>query len=299
MISHTLLTIALLTTIGSTDVITPDELPISDGVLVRVHGRCGDRIGERIKLEGFEGSVILSRHIKLPRRGRKERPTLLDMRLLREVDGWRLVAVHPLDSWKNCVELHSLRASNLGEERQQKVCQFLMRESSPTTREKLWLELETLAGGPRHWLQIGSQFLSEKQQFASAIESRGLEDLAVEVGLYRKDQLWISRADYLTSKGLQQIDGVTRVTRRINLEKEISNKIDHALTLSRNEPLGNTIRSGTLRHAVRALRGDPTEVTWLTIQSHFVEEWVYGDQVIRLINGRVFEVLDESLHTSR
>ncbi len=299
MISNAILTIALLATMGSTDIITPDELPVSDGVLVRVQGRCGDRIGERIALVGFEGSVILSRNIKIPRRGLKDRPALLDMWLLKEAEGWRLVDVHQLSSWKDSIALHTLRMPDLAKGRQKLICHFLMRESSPATREELWFQLESISGGTGHWLQVGSQFLSEKEQFASAIESRGLEKIALEVGLYRKDQLWISRKDYLSSKGLQQIDGVTRVTRRVLLEEAISKKIDHALTLSKHEPLGNTIRSGTVRHTVRALRGDPAEVTWVTIRSHFIEEWVYGDQVIRLIDGRVFEVVDGPLHTSR
>ena len=33
------------------------------------------------------------------------------------------------------------------------------------------------------------------------------------------------------------------------------------------------------------------DVTWIQMEGHFIEQWTYTDYVMRIIDGRVFEVV--------
>jgi hypothetical protein len=98
MISTALLTIAILSTTCGSDLITADELHLTDASLAHLQGRVGDRIGNAIQIDGISDPVRVASLVKIPRRGRRERPLLLDLWLVRNDQGWSIIQALPVGS---------------------------------------------------------------------------------------------------------------------------------------------------------------------------------------------------------
>ncbi len=290
MISTALLTIAILSTTCGSDLITADELRLTDASLAHLQGRVGDRIGNAIQIDGISDPVRVASRVKIPRRGRRERPLLLDLWLVRNDQGWSIIQALPVGSWEQSLAHHRARLSDGPSDRHGSILRFLLREAPLPARQELWLALHSPHGDVSRWLLLGGQFLSGEAILGETIERLGLHTLALEQQLFLLEGRWLSKTDYYRIQGLVVADGKVTDSRRESLTKSTSMKLDKILAVSRKNTVAKIIRSGSTRKSVVALHGSPGEVTWVRIQDHLVEEWTYHDQVVRLIDGRVFEI---------
>ncbi|MDE0960781.1 MAG: hypothetical protein OSB09_08380 [Planctomycetota bacterium] len=290
MISTALLTISILATCCGSDLITADELALTDGSLAHLQGRVGDRIGNTIHLDGWSALVKVAPLVKIPRRGRKDRPMLLDLWLVKNDQGWSIIQAVPVGSWEQSLAHHRSRLTDGDLDQRTSILRFLLREAPDSTRQKLWVELESPDTDVRAWIHLGGQFLSGEPILGQTIERLGLQSLAIEQQLFLVEGLWLSKSDYFQRQNLVEVNGKVTDSRRDLLARSSSMKLDKILTSSRTNSVSKVIRSGSTRKSVLAIHGNPGEVTWVQLEDHLVEEWTYHDQVVRLIDGRVFEI---------
>jgi hypothetical protein len=291
MISTTLLTIAILASVGGSDVVTADELAHHRGHLIHLQGRTGDRIGNQLQIAGHEEMVTVPEGVKIPRRGSKDRPYLLDIWLLQQQQGLTITRATPVSSWQQCLEYHQSRIATATASDQESILRFLLREAPLNGRTQLWLSLEQVAGDPARWIRLGGQFLSGTDVLSETIHRLSLQSVALQQQLYQQEGLWLSKLDFYRLNQLTEVDGHAVVTTRHSLEQTTAGKLEQILMLSKKQTLAKDIRPGARRRTVLALHGNPGDVTWIQLEGHFIEQWTYTDYVMRIIDGRVFEVV--------
>lgn len=291
MISSTLLITAFITSIGSTDLVTTDEVAFIDSHLILVHGRIEDRIGNQIQLSGIHHRLSLSQDVKIPRRGRRERSPLLQFTLLEQPNGWEVIQVSDSISWDQILQEHRSRIDQLAAERRELVCRFLLRESPEEIRGSMWRSLEIeWKDDPVRWIKLGGEFLSSQRVLSEQIEKRKLQNLATTAGLYLHHGKWISRTEFYRLNRLSLVDGQVIDMVRIELRELAVNHLDQLLKQSKKDHVAGEVQPGTLRKSLRALWGDPGAVTWVQWKSHMLEQWEYPGQIVHIINGRVCRV---------
>ena len=291
MISTTLLTIAILASVGGSELVTADELAHQQGHLIHLQGRTGDRIGNQIQISGHEAMVAVPEGVKIPRRGTKDRPYLLDIWLLQQEHGLSITQAIPVNSWQQCLEYHLARLGTASPSDQESILNFLLREAPRNGRAQLWLTLEQVTGDPAMWIRLGGQFLSGTDVLSETIHRLSLQSVALGQEMFLQDGLWLSKSDYYRLKQLTEIEGHAVVTSRHSLERTTAGNLARILVLSKKETLAKDIRPGASRSAVLAMHGNPGDVTWIQLEGHFIEEWTYSDRLMRIIDGRVFEIV--------
>lgn len=291
MISTTLLTIAILASVGGSELVTPDELALHRGHLIHLQGRTGDRIGNQIQIAGYDEMVAVPEGVKIPRRGTRDRPYLLDIWLLQQEQSLTITQATPVNSWQQCLDYHLARLATANASDQEAILNFLLREAPRNGRAQLWLTLEKVTEDPATWIRLGGQFLSGTDVLSETIHRLSLQSVALGQEMFLQEGVWLSKPDFYRLNQLTEIEGHAVVASRHSLEQTTAGNLDQILTLSKKETLARDIRPGASRRAVVALHGNPGEVTWIQMEGHFIEEWTYSDKLMRIIDGRVFEVV--------
>jgi hypothetical protein len=300
MISSTLLTMAFFICTGSSDFVTTDEVSVVDSHIIQVHGRIEDRIGNRIQLSGFPHRLLVSPGVKIPRRGRRDRSPLLQLTLLKQPHDWIIIKVGTSVAWDRIMKQHRSRIDQLPADHRELVCRFLLRESPHASQGSLWRSLELVFNDePLRWIRLGGEFLSSQKLLSEEIDKRNFRELATRAGLYLQRGDWISRSDFFRLNRLRLVDGQVCDVVRIELKELAAEDLDRLLKQSKKDHVVGEVQAGASRKSVRALWGDPREVTWVQWNSHILEQWQYPGQIVRIIDGRVCTVHSQDENPSR
>lgn len=291
MISSALLTLTITISLGSNEIVSADEIKYQTDHLICTQGRIEDRIGNSIRLAGYEDRVTVSSSVKLPRRGTRERAPLLYLNLIKLETGWQIIDAKLSNNWTDTVEKNTARLSTNRIDLRTSICQFLLRESPKESRGSLWRDLKKhWANAPQVWLQLGGQFLSSDMILAQEIERNNMQNLALEAGLYRLEEQWISKKEFQSTKQLVEVDGKVLDSNRMELRELAANELKRILSQSNKSTLPGEIQAGAARKTLRSMWGDPNQVTWIQHQNHMIEQWNYPTQSVRMIDGKVFAI---------
>jgi hypothetical protein len=149
------------------------------------------------------------------------------------------------------------------------------------------------------WIQLGGQYLSATKELTNTIEKQNLQSIATQAGLYFHQGDWVSKFDFQTIHHLEEIDGQVSKTIQNKLKKLLLIDIERLLTLAKKTNTSSQVKPGTSRKVVRALLGNPGNVTWVEWQNHMLEQWDYSEQSVRIVDGRVCEVVSKNNNATR